>query len=605
MRSIISKSVSSAALAFVVGYCGGDAHAQQGVLRWTFTGESTGDQLGLDVTYMGDIDGDGLPEIIVTDADDLVPSLGYPGYIEVYGGGGGNLIYRLNGEHILDLFGSSTDTPGDVDGDGTDDIAVGAPYFHLTPQATVGKLYLYSGATGALIWSVLGEASGDFFGSFVAAVGDIDGDGIGDIATGAHKHDSAGRDAGRVYIFSGGDGVLIRTADGHASNEHFGASVAGLGDLDMDGVGDYVVGATENSQGGHFGGAAYVYSGVDGALLHTFIGQGFPGLNGGEFGAEAHSIGDVTADGVPDFVIAAEEFDVTMTVSDDTGRVYLYSGADFSLLAIINGPLYGGQFGNGVGGGGDVDGDGISDFVVGADQTGQFGANTGTVYVHSGATFQPIFTVAGTAPGQHMGSSVACDRDIDGDGLADVLIGAFGDSTSGSYLAGRVYVYHAPGHGGPGLAGACAAGNTTSSAGQLVDLLTLNASTGGPQRRVDVAGGTNVHFALRQPATNPYPAQHAVWLWLGVPAATDATALPFNIGTMCFVPCEMNPAAPVFDLTNTFGTTACPPYVVATPTPWSWTTASPPFPIAVTLQGIVERAPGQITLTNAVILDIQ
>jgi hypothetical protein len=583
----------------------GTSTAQQPVLRWAFTPIGAGDQFGFDVASIGDVDGDGLADVAaVANVDDAFPNPPYPGFCRVMSGGTGNLIYTFWGEQTGDYYGYDVDDAGDVNADGVRDIVVGAVKWRSGPGQDPGRIYVYSGATGAILHVKTGEAPGDRFGYSCAGVGDVDADGYDDFAAGARQHDGAGIDAGRVYVYSGASGALLHVFDGAAAQDHLGNSVARAGDVDGDGHDDILGGATESSTGGFHAGACYLWSGATGALLHAFYGTAFPGLNGAEFGAEAHSVGDLTGDGRAEILVASEEYDVSTTSPDDTGRVYLYDGATYGLITTFTGQSAGGQFGNGVGGGGDIDGDGTPDIVIGADQTGFNGANSGRAYAYSGATFASLFTITGSAAGVHLGQAIAADRDIDGDGRADVIVSAFLDPAAGA-LAGRVLVYHGPGHAGPVLAHASAAGNLTGAGAQPESILYLNGSTGGTQRRVDVASGRPLDYLLAQPSANAGPAQHVTWVWLGVPGSADAATLPFGLGQMAFTPCELNPGAPVVTLANSFGSSSCPALAGgATATPYALALVAPPFPVSVTFQAIVERTPGQLRVTNAVIADI-
>jgi hypothetical protein len=147
---------------------------------------------------------------------------------------------------------NKTDKPlagvGDIDGDGVPDLAAGAPYQNVAGQGDRGQVFLFSGASGARLLTLndTDPQAGAYFGLALAGVGDVDGDGVPDLAVGAPNKEVAGQDAqGQVFVFSGASGqlVLTLTKPSPQAQAQFGWTLAGVGDVDGDGVPDLAVGA--------------------------------------------------------------------------------------------------------------------------------------------------------------------------------------------------------------------------------------------------------------------------------------------------------------------------------------------------------------------------
>jgi len=321
------------------------------------------------------------------------------------------------GAPILQSVGAA----GDVNGDGVPDVIVGAPgtFGGGNSQARV-----FSGATGELLYEPGATYAFSRFGWAVGGVGDVDGDGYDDFAVGDREDPKPGRsDAGSVQVFSGVDGSLIWKRYGVAEPDHYGASLAGGVDVDGDGVPDVAVGAPQNEPSFPIDDGLYgyvrIHSGVDGQPLKRL--QAPPGAD--VFGESVALVEDVDGDGHGEVLVGAPH----IPGSGEPGRVFLYSGADYSLLLEISEGQPGDHFGESVAVVGDVDRDGVPDFAIGAPRRAQPGAPTeltGSAGIYSGADGHAIHRWRGDAVGDYFGSTVASLGDVDGDRVADVIVSA-------------------------------------------------------------------------------------------------------------------------------------------------------------------------------------
>lgn len=246
-------------------------------------------------------------------------------------------------------FGSRIVGLGDIDGDGVDDFAVSAPGGRGTGlddpwTGPGGSVLLYSGRTRSLIRTLTDSYAG--FGAALANAGDLNGDGVADLAVGSPMFAGGMNQdlarAGRVWIFSGADGTVIRAYDGAQAGDDFGWALANVSDIDGDGVDDLLVGAP----GAGGAGRAFVFSGADGSVVRTLTGE----QDGDRFGFAVHGGIDAPAlpesgDGVGEFLIGAPGHDGG---GDEAGRAYLIDGATGELRFSMSGGKAGDRFGHAV-----------------------------------------------------------------------------------------------------------------------------------------------------------------------------------------------------------------------------------------------------------------
>ena len=390
-------------LEMVVGY---PAAAQP---SWTWLQAKRGtefrEQFGVAVAGIGDVDGDSHADFVVG-APRSLADLG--GCALVYSGATGVLINRLGCADSLDYLGVALAGLGDVNGDGVPDFAVGAPYAPVT-----GAVYVYSGSTRAVIRRLDGGLDagliGSRFGWAVAATGDLDGDGRGDLLVGAPLATSGGiQRCGSVFAYSGATGSILLRVDGSVSDEGFGESADGIGDVDGDGTRDLLIG------GPSYLGSAILVSGRTGQeILRVQDSSTTPGYDLVVAGAP-----DMSGDAIPDFVVGLPEFLSGM----GSGAATVYSGASGVPIRTHVGPNGLSRFGESVDAGGDPNRDSFNDILVGAPSAGA--DFEGSAFVYSPGQDSILFRADGASRGDAFGQSVAFVGDINGDGREDFVVGA-------------------------------------------------------------------------------------------------------------------------------------------------------------------------------------
>ena len=358
------------------------------------------------------------------------PNLG-AGRVRVLSGRTGALVWVAQGIDAGERFGRGVAAHGDHNGDGVPDLLVGAP--QTANQR--GRVDVLSGADGTRLISYSGPVptvAFEDFGSALATVGDVDLDGVPDFAVGAPLADDNGQNSGALRILSGVDGALIAERFGSGVNAQLGVAMATLGDTNGDGILDLIVGEWGDDTMGPSAGAAEIVSGATGAVLHRFLADAAQD----HFGFSVGAVGDVDGDGVPDAIVGGWE---NSQVAFWAGMARVYSGADGSVIHTFFGGAAEDKFGGAVAGAGDVDGDGHADVLVGAlQEQGSLGA----VHLFSGATGERLARHTGFVPNGQLGVWVSGGLDLDGDGAPDYAAGAWlegGDNNA--FLSGAAYAW--------------------------------------------------------------------------------------------------------------------------------------------------------------------
>jgi hypothetical protein len=321
----------------------------------------------------GDVNGDGVSDYIVGAPRAFSLAFRAPGRAVVYSGADHSIIHDLSG---APRFGTAVTGIGDANGDGYDDFAVGTETYGYTPGQAfsgTGRVDVYSGQSGQPLWSRNGFHDGDLLGGGAGRVDDLDGDGRDDLVVAAWGADAFN---GRAYVFSAADGSLIyelapSEPGGFGTFGQFFAS--GAGDINADGVGDIFIGDYFAFNGE---GRAYVYSGADGSILHVFRPE--TAADGGV--GPGRGIPDINGDGHDDLIIAAYRSSEGANLA---GKVYVYSGADGSILHEVTGVVASDLLGVDALSLGDLDGDGGQEYLLTAPGLSFGGMDVGHNYVIS------------------------------------------------------------------------------------------------------------------------------------------------------------------------------------------------------------------------------
>ena len=417
---------------------------------WTAESDQTEAHFGDSVGTAGDVNGDGYSDVIVG-ADWYDNGQANEGRAYVYLGGPSGLTasagWTAEGDQEQAYFGNSVGTAGDVNGDGYSDVIVGA-MFYDNGQADEGRAYVYLGGPSGLSattgWTAEGNQESALFGIFVGTAGDVNGDGYSDIIVGAYGYDNGQANEGRAYVYLGGPGGISATAEWTAESDQedtaFGRSVGTAGDVNGDGFSDVIVGAP------WFGnGRAYVYLGGPSGIPASAGWTAESGQANANFGYSVGTAGDVNGDGYSDVIVGADRYS---NGQYEEGRAYVYlggpSGLSTSAVWTAESEQAVAHFGQSVGTAGDVNGDGYSDVIVGAEnyQNGQVGEGRAYVYLGgpAGLADSAAWTTEGDQDYAYFGQSVGTAGDVNGDGYSDVIVGAFG-YTNGQVGEGRAYVY--------------------------------------------------------------------------------------------------------------------------------------------------------------------
>lgn len=340
---------------------------RSGLVLWEHAGNPyQPDGFATSVSLVPDLDGDHTPELVigVTGTNGTIGLLDV-GSISVYSGATLVEWDRVKGDVAFGYLGSAVSNAGDVNGDGLPDILAGAPNADVGGFTAAGYARLISGADLTTLRTYAGSADGDALGASVLGVGDWSGDGVPDQVLGAPLATVSGMpEAGRIEIRSGADGALLGSLSGGAAGDRFGFRLANVGDLDGDGFDDCLIGAPGADPAGlQDAGSAFLLTRT-GSIAQRFDGSGA----GEQFGHGIAAAGDVDRDGVPDLLFGAPLASAPGLAFAGSARIV--SGATRTMIHSFFGDVAGEQLGYGVAAAGDVNDDGILDVLIGAPYSG-------------------------------------------------------------------------------------------------------------------------------------------------------------------------------------------------------------------------------------------
>lgn len=490
---LVFGAASSSAALELSSLSGGD-----GTSGFQLTGNSTFDFAGSSVSGVGDFNGDGYDDFLVgarlgdsggnaSGTSYLVfgKASGFSGNLDLssLGAGDGSEGFELRGVDAVDYSGSSVAAGGDINGDGYDDLLIGAPGGDAG-GADSGEAYVVfgrsAGITSTLELSSLsagdgsegfvleGIDAGDGSGFTLDRAGDVNGDGYGDVLVGARFGDASGSDSGESYVVFGKSGGFSATLDlstlsggsgtdgfqlsGGSAGEWAGTSVSTAGDLNGDGYDDLVVSASRSHSGGDgFGGVTYVVFGKSDSFAGEVELSSLAGGDGSEAfridgasssdfsGTSASSAGDVNGDGYDDLLVGAPFGDASAVNAGEAYVLYGKGGGFSSVFELstlsggggaegfqINGGAANDLAGSEVQAAGDVNGDGYDDLLVGAPGADTNGSDAGNSYVVYGGDFRGEKSGSGTAGADILVGTTGNDL-LQGLGGADAIEGGRGN----------------------------------------------------------------------------------------------------------------------------------------------------------------------------------
>jgi hypothetical protein len=360
--------------------------------------------------------------------------------------------WESGGRGAANGYGISASGEGDYDADGQHDVVIGA-YREEVGGAVTGAAYLYFGGHSPDRLFFHGTEDRESFGYTVACAGDYNGDGYDDLMISAPDWEAGGAQAGRVFMYYGGSSMdtepdLVFTLSSGLAR--FGTSAAGIGDIDLDGFDDILIGAPYAS---NFRGYFALYRGAPVPDTEPDLIVANEVVHLGRLGFSAANVGDVNSDGRDDFAVSMVPKRLQAGSDDRVGEVWLYYGGlglPASPEAVYHGLSNQQLFGLRVSGAGDFNGDGFDDVAVGAPQLNSPPPlkdppyENGAVFLYEGGT-APDTAAALVLFGENVrdgfGSSICPAGDVDGDGFPDILIGAPENDQNGD-RAGACYVYH-------------------------------------------------------------------------------------------------------------------------------------------------------------------
>ncbi|HFD38641.1 MAG TPA: hypothetical protein ENJ31_02140, partial [Anaerolineae bacterium] len=441
----------------IVGAPQYDSGQDEGGMVWVYYGSAAGlsstaawsaqvnqgeAKFGFSVATAGDVNGDGYSDVIVgaphyDDGEDN------EGAVWVYHGSGSGLSSTANWSAQVNQewanLGDSVATAGDVNGDGYSDVIVGAPYYDVAANGDDrGTALVWYGGSGGLedpgdpSWFEFGNSDNENYGDSVATAGDVNGDGYADVIVGSPGYSFLFNDGGRAQVYHGSSTGLSASNDWEVYGPQYallGRSVSTAGDVNGDGYADVIVGVPAYTHDESGEGQARVYHGSSTGLSSTEAWSVESNQAFAEFGDSVATAGDVNGDGYADVLIGSYLY---ADGQQEEGKAWVYWGSSGGLASTAgwtaeSDSAYA-NFGSSVATAGDVNGDGYSDIIVGAPGYTYDQSNEGMAFAFYGGpdnlSPSPGWTYESDYDNKNLGQAVATAGDVNGDGYADILVGA-------------------------------------------------------------------------------------------------------------------------------------------------------------------------------------
>lgn len=387
---------------------------------------------GVALAGVGDLDGDGVPDIGVCIPQLRTQAGTDTGALRVVSGADGHTLLRVSGRRVGEAFGSAACRVGDVDGDGVDDLVLGAPRDDEL-AVNAGALRLHSGRDGSALMhppprsvpgkpipepqarELLGQEPFGLLGSAIVPLPDLDGDGVADLAAAAPSDVSLSFDPGYVLVLSAQTLEPLLEIWGETREESFGAALAVVPDLDDDGLPELAVGAPTALVEQHSAGRVLIISTRTARTLLTLNGQ-----PGERFGSAIAALPDLDDDGVGELLVGAPGASLG---GRDAGAAHVVSLKTGERLLSYDSVFPGALLGSAVAALDDVDGDGKPDLALGAPGSDRGGYDAGSVLLVRSSDARLLLRIDGDAPGMRLGRSLLALGDVDGDERHDLIAG--------------------------------------------------------------------------------------------------------------------------------------------------------------------------------------
>jgi len=425
---------------------------------WISESNQAGSQFGISVSGAGDVNDDGYDDVVVGaylhDGDQVSEGAAF-----VYLGSPAGLqpepAWSAEGNQTGSGFGFSVASAGDVNGDGHDDLIIGAPY-HDGGSVDAGRAYVYlgnaSGLESAPDWVSGIDQESAWYGWRVRPAGDVNNDGFDDVIVAAYLYDEGQINEGKAFVYTGSPSGLSVSPAWEYATDQAEARMAGIGfagDVNGDGYDDIVVGSHAYDNGEPSEGRAWVFHGsrfglaqAPSLVLESDVPYAY-------FGYSTYTAGDVNGDGYDDVVVGA--FGYSNGAETSEGAAFVYLGSAAGLTDSVAWSFESGQadawFGLSAQTAGDVNDDGYDDIVVSSERYDFTRTDQGGAWVFLGSASGPSVGVdwlePGNQPDEVFGWRSATAGDVNGDGYDDVIVGAR-RYDNGEVNEGRALVYHGP-----------------------------------------------------------------------------------------------------------------------------------------------------------------